>query len=268
MKQAYLNYYLQFMGASRVWYESGSEFGAFVSSQRDIPMCRKYYHTMIYSRFCGRRILSAGQQISQYLCHTQIKFSLEAVLDLGNDTEKEILIFLKNQLPAYKVRSMLRMGLRSMRKIHNENVMCMPQAEGKQLINEARALKPEEEMLFLNSLLKDGVEPERIRLKWKEILPYVSEGRWFVHIQDGKIVARAYISDLDFNGGNIAVWTDPDYRRKGYGRAVTAQAVRWCLEHKVLPVYLVEKENFPSLKTARSLGFETMFEEIIVSGNS
>jgi ribosomal protein S18 acetylase RimI-like enzyme len=53
----------------------------------------------------------------------------------------------------------------------------------------------------------------------------------------------------------IYVHTDPDVRQKGWGMSVTAALIERLLKNGRLPIYLVEPNNEPSVRLARSLGF-------------
>ncbi|NBI05588.1 GNAT family N-acetyltransferase [Senegalia massiliensis] len=63
----------------------------------------------------------------------------------------------------------------------------------------------------------------------------------------------------------MAVFTYPKYRNQGYGKQVVKGYINWCLDKDILPIYLVDIENIPSIKLAESLGFEIKSTEVIVS---
>ena len=87
----------------------------------------------------------------------------------------------------------------------------------------------------------------------------------FILLSDRKIVSMCKISDINFSGGNIVVWTDSNYRNKGFGKQVLAEAVKWCINNKIIPIYWVDSQNTASINLADSLGFKTKSEEIVVS---
>jgi len=91
------------------------------------------------------------------------------------------------------------------------------------------------------------------------------EGRYFVIIDNEQIASFAYISDIQVGGANIVVSTKPNFRKKGYGKAVVYAATKWCFKNMLIPIYLVNQSNLGSLKLAESLGFKTMAEEIVVT---
>jgi len=84
-----------------------------------------------------------------------------------------------------------------------------------------------------------------------------------VILEGKKIRAGARVSNIHFEGANIAVWTHEDYRGRGYGKDVVTGVTNWCLDNELLPIYLVTEANIPSLKLAKSLGYEIMAKEII-----
>ncbi|MCK4957710.1 MAG: GNAT family N-acetyltransferase [Candidatus Cloacimonetes bacterium] len=103
--------------------------------------------------------------------------------------------------------------------------------------------------------------------KWIQKRKYIEEGRYFVYIEQNEIAAYSFISDIDNGGANLVVVTLPKFRKKGYGKAVVTESVKWCFNNNILPIYLVDQSNLASIKLAKSLGFQEMAEEIIVTIN-
>ena len=54
-------------------------------------------------------------------------------------------------------------------------------------------------------------------------------------------------------------------RRPGRASAVVAPATGWCLDHDLVPIYLVAVQNTGSVMLAESLGFRRQSEEINVT---
>jgi RimJ/RimL family protein N-acetyltransferase len=100
--------------------------------------------------------------------------------------------------------------------------------------------------------------------RWRRQAPLREQRRQFTVIEDGEVAADASISDIDWGGGNLAVWTGKKHRRKGFGAAVTARAAAWCFTNDVIPIYWVHEENEPSIRLAKSLGFVLQSVEIAV----
>lgn len=61
------------------------------------------------------------------------------------------------------------------------------------------------------------------------------------------------------------VFTKEEYRKNGYGKAVVKGCIEWCLKKDILPIYLVEDINKPSLNIPLSLNFVKQTEEFIIS---
>jgi len=100
---------------------------------------------------------------------------------------------------------------------------------------------------------------------WNARVESVRAGRYFCVIKNDTIVSSSFISDIDHHGANIVVSTSPEYRNKGYGKAVVRHASEWCFMHGHRPIYLVDANNIPSVRLAESLGFKNMSSEIVVS---
>ncbi|MDO9067211.1 MAG: GNAT family N-acetyltransferase [Deltaproteobacteria bacterium] len=100
---------------------------------------------------------------------------------------------------------------------------------------------------------------------WEQNKRYIKEGRCFGLVRNGQILSRAAVEPIECGGGNIAVATEANHRKKGYGKMVVSAAVNWCFEHDILPIYYVKSDNVASIALARSLGFKLKNKEIIVS---
>ncbi|MCD4706579.1 MAG: GNAT family N-acetyltransferase [Candidatus Sabulitectum sp.] len=101
---------------------------------------------------------------------------------------------------------------------------------------------------------------------WEARLHAVQEGRYFAAFQNGEIVSTSFISDIDSGGANLVVSTVPEYRKRGFGKAVVSCAVKWCFSNGYLPIYLVDIRNTPSVELAESIGYREASREVIVSG--
>ncbi len=89
----------------------------------------------------------------------------------------------------------------------------------------------------------------------------LSDARQFAYIENHRILSTAFISDIYCSGCNIVVYTDPDFRSKGYGRQTVNACINWCLSNRLLPIYLVEETNTSSIRLAEALGFKLMNTE-------
>jgi len=98
--------------------------------------------------------------------------------------------------------------------------------------------------------------------RYKDI---IDQGRRFVINVSGQNVAYGMISDIDYKAGNIVVYVKEEHRRKGYARMLVASCIDWCLDHDILPLYLVDKDNLASIRLAKSLGFVSFSTEYVLS---
>jgi len=93
----------------------------------------------------------------------------------------------------------------------------------------------------------------------------VKEKRKFVVWVGDEIASIGRITDIDFNGGNIAVYTKENHRGMGYGKMVVEACINWCTDNEVVPIYLVDSNNGKSVSLAKSLGFVCHSEEFVLS---
>jgi len=57
------------------------------------------------------------------------------------------------------------------------------------------------------------------------------------------------------------MWTDPDHRGKGLGRALILKAISWLKEHGVKEVHLsVTLRDSPAMRLYESMGFSSFGE--------
>lgn len=206
------------------------------STQREIPLNKQYYYAIIGTLIDGEAFYSVSPKY--YACFKKfINISEGSISD---------------QLNAFNGVSHMNHTLRKMYR------MCY---KGQPLkVNKAVCLTEP----MMRALLKDH-KNEEIDAVIKRNRDEFQLNKKFVVIEDDQIASVAKISDIDHLGGNIAVYTNPKYRGKGYGKMVVDACVNWCNQHGVVPIYLVVTENTPSIKLAESLGFETFSTEWILS---
>lgn len=80
------------------------------------------------------------------------------------------------------------------------------------------------------------------------------EGETFCKIIDGRVVSRAWSIRSNEVAEEVAVETNGEFRRRGYGKQVVAQWVKRTLDRKKIPIYSHRKGNFESAALARSIG--------------
>jgi ribosomal protein S18 acetylase RimI-like enzyme len=69
-------------------------------------------------------------------------------------------------------------------------------------------------------------------------------------------VASANLNWQTNHFGEIAVNTQPEFRQRGYGRAVVRAVAVYLQTHGRVPLYAVNPHNTPSIQLAQSLGFQ------------
>ncbi|MDX1662249.1 MAG: GNAT family N-acetyltransferase [Candidatus Promineifilaceae bacterium] len=72
---------------------------------------------------------------------------------------------------------------------------------------------------------------------------------------EGEIGASASVNWLSPHFADIAVYTNPQYRQRGWGRNVVVALVQHLLQSGRTPLYEVEQQNEASQQLARSVGF-------------
>lgn len=75
-----------------------------------------------------------------------------------------------------------------------------------------------------------------------------------IRVQD-QVVAAAGVNWHTDRFADMYVYTDPEVRGRGWGKAVGAACVQDILSAKLLPLYTVGEDNAPSQRLAESLGF-------------
>ncbi len=118
---------------------------------------------------------------------------------------------------------------------------------------------------FLSLFRKTQRSTNYLENQWPKKKESISRKNYFLYLMDDKIASYSFISDIDNGGANIVVVTLPQYRKKGFGKAVVSSSVKWCFQNGLLPIYLVYESNIASIQLAKSLGFRQMAEEIIIS---
>ena len=72
---------------------------------------------------------------------------------------------------------------------------------------------------------------------------------------DNEVIAAASVNWLYAHFAEVAVNTQPGYRRQGYGRSVLAALVNYLLGEGIRPLYMAGSQNTASVQLAHRLGF-------------
>ncbi|HFE67545.1 MAG TPA: GNAT family N-acetyltransferase [Chloroflexi bacterium] len=125
-----------------------------------------------------------------------------------------------------------------------------------------------EETLQLFQLKPDYYQPHINVLVTQDVSPTNNLPRFIIrNRQSGEIVASASLNWQTDTFGEIAVYTHPDYRRRGWGRSVVSTMVNWLLENGRTPLYAASQSNIPSRQLAERVGFTyTGTQKILIQG--
>ncbi len=234
------NYYNQYLGISKQEIINGKViYGA---EQRKKPINTRYLQPLIVTEMDHILIYSIIPELYSEFCNFMKPHTDVNLVNLIPILQE----FFDYRLENYTIRKMKRMTCKNDldKRIHQEGVV-----------------KLTKEILMNNLVTASEEEKEKVWLRKKE---EVLQGRQFVILEGQKIVSYGKVSNVDFGGGNLVVFTSEQYRNKGYGKAVASETIRWCLEYNVSPIYWVDSNNLSSITLAKSLGLQVMAEEIVV----
>ncbi len=89
----------------------------------------------------------------------------------------------------------------------------------------------------------------------------------FVIRAQGQVAAEAGINWQSPHFAEVYVWTAPEVRGRGWGKAVVDGCVAWIIRSGAQPLYIVAEDNEPSIRLAESIGFvDTGARELAVEG--
>jgi RimJ/RimL family protein N-acetyltransferase len=242
LNTTFQGYYYKYLGIDKGELELGKK--VFSTNQRNKTLNGQFVQYLISTYIDGNQIFSVAPQYYDDF----FKFTKGQSTNNIDEIIKLLSNFFTNKLESFSVRRMYRL-------ISNEDYDIWNSLN-------SSAVKLTKK-IFMDDL-ENIDEAKRMEI-WERKKDEVLEGRKFVVLEDKKIISACKISDIDFSGGNIAVWTDSNYRNKGFGKQVVAEAVKWCINNRILPIYWVDSENTASSSLAKSLGFEVRSEEIVVS---
>lgn len=116
-----------------------------------------------------------------------------------------------------------------------------------------RRFEPEINVLVTRSSTPDGLPRFVVRPTHPE--------------SEGEIGASATVNWQAPHFAEVAVYTNPAYRQRGWGRSVVSALCQHLLESGRTPLYEVTQQNRPSIQLARSVGFiNSGAEKILLEG--
>lgn len=243
----YKEYYKNYLGINED--NLNNQKNIVLSQQRTKPICFYYVHHVIITNINDRTVFSVSPEFQRII--EEFYKNKENII-FNDYLIEELKSVFNEQIEEINVRKMYRMT------VSRENL------EDKSIGYNVIQLTEKHKGIYLNTM-PNSISDDIKEQKWRMRKEQIDEGRMFVIVEDGKNISYAIISDIDFNGANIAVWTASEHTSKGYGKAVVSEAVKWCFKRNIVPVYLVEKSNIASRKIADSIGFKVFSQEIIVS---
>jgi RimJ/RimL family protein N-acetyltransferase len=110
---------------------------------------------------------------------------------------------------------------------------------GLQQINAVYTLDPAVFRPVINAMVQPGEGPFRFEIH-----------------SGGQVAAAAGVNWQSDRMAEMYVYTDPDFRARGWGKAVGAACIKALLEARLLPLYTTAEENVASRRLAHSLGFQ------------
>jgi len=227
IKESFLTYYLKYLNHN-------NQTSVVSCEQRRILLNEHYYYYVIATELEGKAIYSVHPELYNSFIKIEQQDSIQKTLEVFQ---------LKHS--SLTLRHFYRMSLRTnMKKLNNEAEIFTKE----DLENSIQSLTEEEKTLHR-----------------KRQQRYIEQKNKFIVKKDDQIAAIARITDIDHGGGNIAVYSNPEFRRKGYGQMVTRKCIDWCADHDLIPIYLVDVDNTASVKLAKSLGFTCYSKEYALS---
>lgn len=229
----YNSYYYKYLNINSEGLKQGQR--VFSSFCREVPINSRWYYLMIGTEIEGHNICSCAPGI-QELCNELYDGSIESMTML---LEK-----LKLKSSAFQLRQMSRYACSEIHLHINPKVQQLSQ----ELI---------ETIEFQDPTIRDDFIKRKRQI--------VEDGRQFVVLNENRIISMAFVSDVMEGSGNIVVYTQPEYRNLGLGKAVVSACIKWCLDRELIPIYLVEETNLPSVQIAQAVGMKQMNREWIIS---
>ena len=239
-------YYFKYMGITPQ--DLAGRKNIFSSSQRERPLNNWYFQHLIVTNVNNINVFSIVPGM-----YKDFKGYITPFKDMDISEMTGVLrVFFDGKFEDYSIRKMYRMTLDS---------------APKDLMVDNIAVKLTKEIL-INNLQSISINHDEINEIWCRKKNEVNQGRQYVILDKSKIVSYCKVSNIDYNGGNLTVYTQEKYRNRGYGKSVSIEAIKWCDDNGIIPIYWVDEKNATSVALAKSLGFKIMSEEIVVGTKS
>lgn len=94
---------------------------------------------------------------------------------------------------------------------------------------------------------------------WRNKIQFIEESTPFILKENQKITSICYGAAVSNNFSEIDVYTDPEYRGKGYAKKAVEGFIKKCNFHHIKPLWDCYENNEGSIKTALAVGFQESF---------
>ncbi len=205
-----------------------------------------FYYNMIITNYHSERVMSIHPEYAEM-------FSDKELSNLLSLEDNEAIEFLKSKFPNLSKGAFISRMLR----------YSVTPEELKRDVTKAAVLFTNEYKSQFYARFKN-VSKEIVDYHWQEAIPLFEKKRSFICCSEDEYFSMSNITNVIDNGGNIGVGTNSKYRKQGYGKATVIKAVDWCFDNSIVPIYLVDARNTPSIKLAESLGMTKRSEEVVV----
>jgi GNAT superfamily N-acetyltransferase len=236
----FYSYYLNYLGITSQ--DLDRKTSIIPCSQREKPLNNWYLQHLIVTNINNINVFSITPKLYEDFSDYIVSFK-----DMDTSNMFSVLKnFCDGRFENYSIRKMYRMTL--------DNTF-------KDLLLDTKVVKLTKE-IFMNTL-QNMNQNERDKI-WLRKENEVNQGRQYVIMDNNKIVSYCKVSDIDYKGGNLTVYTDEKYRNMGYGKLVAVGAIKWCYVNGITPIYWVDEKNIASVALSKCLGFKIKSEEIVI----
>ena len=240
MRTVFENFYREYLGMEHGKLRDGILICK--SGNRDLPLNKKFYYKLIAAVFQNRKIVSCS-----------------------GDFSDEQIAKICDMLPFDEIRegnpkNMAALGQR-IQNMFPETEKILPACMYRMLQcdrTEARSVKkpdlPEVQYIYLPKYRK------YVAAAGEDLLGYCK-------------ISDVFPAGADLSGGegagmffgNLVIWVDESYRRKGLAYYLLDLMIRQCREEKIEPLYFVKAENEASIKLAQKSGFQIVQTEFVIT---
>ncbi|WP_130808277.1 GNAT family N-acetyltransferase [Senegalia massiliensis] len=244
MNYNYYDYYKKFLGIENN-IKINNKINLIPNISRTKPISENYYYPLICSMIDDNVFCSLTPELYENFKEIYTNPFINNIEDFSNYLSS----FCELNSDKFEFKVMYRMVI-------EKNNMISPR------LNSSIDIKVLTKHIVDNVLIFDDIkERQKYWLRKKQL---IDERRQFIILKEQQIISWCKVSDIDFKGANIAVFTHPDYRSKKHAQALVKNAISWCFNNGYLPIYWVDSKNLASLKVATNLGFNIKSLEYVI----